>query len=88
MGWKPATPTTLYVDNKSAIAIAQNPVQHGRTKHISVKYHAIREAVKNEEVKLEYCPSGEQIADILTKPLARDQFGYLRQKLGVFPKQP
>ncbi|GJU51848.1 retrovirus-related pol polyprotein from transposon RE1 [Tanacetum coccineum] len=41
-------PTAIFCDNKSAIAIAENPVQHGRTKHINVKYHAIREAEKNE----------------------------------------
>ncbi|GJR08707.1 retrovirus-related pol polyprotein from transposon RE1 [Tanacetum coccineum] len=42
-------PTAIFCDNKSAIAIAENPVQHERTKHINVKYHAIREAEKNEE---------------------------------------
>nr|GEV01064.1 retrovirus-related Pol polyprotein from transposon TNT 1-94 [Tanacetum cinerariifolium] len=50
-------PTMIFCDNKSAIAIAENLVQHGRTKHINVKYHAIREAEKNEEVKLKYCTS-------------------------------
>nr|GEU88941.1 hypothetical protein [Tanacetum cinerariifolium] len=50
-------PTAIFCDNKSAIAIAKNTVQHGRRKRINVKYHAIREAEKNEEVKLKYCTS-------------------------------
>ncbi|GKF38824.1 retrovirus-related pol polyprotein from transposon TNT 1-94, partial [Tanacetum coccineum] len=41
-------PTVIFCGNKSAIATSENPVQHGRTKHINVKYHAIREAEKNE----------------------------------------
>ncbi|GJZ11038.1 retrotransposon ORF1 [Tanacetum coccineum] len=45
-------PTAIFCDNKSAIAIAENPVQHGRTKLINVKYHAIREAEKNRESRL------------------------------------
>ncbi|KAF2324247.1 hypothetical protein GH714_011113 [Hevea brasiliensis] len=49
--------TFLWCDNKSAIAIANNPVQHGRTKHILVKFHAIREAERNHEMKLVHCKS-------------------------------
>jgi hypothetical protein len=63
----------LYCDNKSAIAIAQNPVQHGRTKHINVKFHSIREAEKNLLVKLHYCPTDIQLADIITKALPKSR---------------
>ncbi|EOY11239.1 Uncharacterized protein TCM_026479 [Theobroma cacao] len=49
--------TEVFVDNKSAIAIAKNPVHHGRTKHINVKYHAIREAEKEGEVSIQQCNS-------------------------------
>jgi hypothetical protein len=63
----------LYCDNKSAIAIAQNPVQHGRTKHINVKFHSIREAEKNLLVKLHYCPTDIQLADIMTKALPKSR---------------
>ncbi|KAG8642643.1 hypothetical protein MANES_12G105811v8 [Manihot esculenta] len=45
-------PTTIYVDNKSAIAIANNPVQHRRSKHIKVKFHFLQEAEKNQEIHL------------------------------------
>ena len=70
-------------DSKSAIAIAENPVQHGKTKHIQVKFHAIREAIKNHEIKLIHCSSEYQVADILTKALPRARFERLRGLLGV-----
>nr|KYP54961.1 hypothetical protein KK1_001162 [Cajanus cajan] len=44
---------------KSAISIAKNLVQHERTKHINVKFHAIREAEKSKEIRLEHCSSEE-----------------------------
>ena len=69
--------------SKSAIAIAENPVQHGKTKHIQVKFHAIREAIKNHEIKLIHCSSEYQVADILTKALPRARFERLRGLLGV-----
>ena len=55
----PKEPTMIYVDNKSAIAMAENPVQHGRTKHINIKFDALRDAEKNSEVKLVHCSSEE-----------------------------
>ena len=81
-----AEATTIFCDSKSAIAIAENPVQHGRTKHISVKFHAIREAERNNEVKLVHCCSEIQLADILTKALPKGRFETLRDKLNVSNK--
>ena len=78
--------TVIQVDNKSAIAMAKNPVQHGRTKHINVKFHAIRQAEKEGEVQLVHCNSDEQLADIMTKALAAGKFKALRSKLGVLKK--
>lgn len=78
--------TEIRCDNKSAISIAENPVQHGKTKHINVKFHSIREAEKNKEVKLVYCSSEVQIADILTKALPKARFHKLRSMLGVSSK--
>lgn len=75
--------TEIYCDSKSAIAIAQNPVQHGKTKHIQVKFHVIREAVKNHEIKLIHCCSDLQVADILTKALPKARFERLRELIGV-----
>nr|GEV23235.1 retrovirus-related Pol polyprotein from transposon TNT 1-94 [Tanacetum cinerariifolium] len=81
-------PTVIFCDNKSTIAIAKNPVQHGRTNHINVKYHAIREAGKNE-VKLKYCTSETQLADMLTKSsskLTRDQTSNPTSSTNTTPK--
>ena len=78
-----AGPTKLMCDNKSAIALAKNLVFHGRSKHIDIKYHYIREQVKDGEIELNFCRSEDQIADILTKPLKADLFERLKTMLGV-----
>jgi hypothetical protein len=70
-------------DNTSAISISKNLVMHSKTKHIPIKYHFLREQVLEKKVKLEYVPSKEQVVDIFTKPLPREAFEYLGQKLGV-----
>jgi hypothetical protein len=83
LGEEQAEATTIWVDNKSAISMAKNPVQHGRTKHINVKFHAIREAERMKEVKLMHCSSENQLADILTKALSKTRFEMMRSMLGV-----
>ena len=70
--------TELYCDNKSAIAIAQNPVQHGRTKHINVKFHSLREAEKNQLIKIIHCSTDVQLADLMTKALPRSRLEFLK----------
>ncbi|KAL0315837.1 UNVERIFIED_CONTAM: Retrovirus-related Pol polyprotein from transposon TNT 1-94 [Sesamum radiatum] len=86
MGEKQEEPTTIYCDNKSAIAITKNPVQHSRTKHIDIKYHSLREATTRGEIELKYCSTEEQLADIFTKALPRNKFEELRMKIGVYHK--
>ncbi|XP_059295489.1 peroxidase 21-like [Lycium ferocissimum] len=78
--------TVIKVDNKSAISMDKNPVLHGRNKHINVKFHTIRQAEKDGEVKLVHCSSNQQIADIMTKALPKWKFEFLRAKLGVSMK--
>lgn len=73
----------LKVDNQSALALMKNPVFHDRSKHIQTKFHFIREAVENGEIKPEYINTGGQLADILTKALPRAKFQELRDKIGM-----
>lgn len=70
-------------DNKSAINITKNPVQHSRTKHIEVRHHFIRDHVEKGNVTLEFVPTDFQLADIFTKPLGEDRFNFIRQELGM-----
>lgn len=74
-------------DNQAAIAIAENPVSHGRTKHIDLKYHFIRDQVEEGTVHLKYCPSEKMTADILTKGIPKPQFIKLRDQMGVCSKE-
>lgn len=74
---------TLYCDNMSAINISKNPVQHGRTKHIDIRHHFIRELVENNVVILKHVETENQVADIFTKALDAIQFEKLRGSLGI-----
>ena len=75
--------TTIYCDNISSIALSNNLVFHGRSKHIEIRYHFIRELVENGDIKMEFCKSEQQLADIFTKPLGIASFVHLRESLGV-----
>ena len=74
---------TLMEDNQGAIAIAKNPVEHKRTKHIDIRYHYVREQVKKGVIEINYLNTKEMLADILTKPLARGKFEFLRSNMGI-----
>ena len=63
--------------------MAKNPVFHARTKHIELDYHFVREKVVMGDLCVKYVPSHLQIANVLTKPLARRDFSIFRCKLGV-----
>jgi len=83
IGEKQDEPTKINCDNKSAIAMAKNPVHHSITKHIAIKYHFIRETETTKEIKLDYCKTEDQIANIFTKAFLRPRFEELRAMLGV-----
>ena len=61
----------------------ENPVFHDKSKHIEIKYHYVRDMVQRGEVKLQYVTTDENIADVLSKPLAKLKFEYFREKLRV-----
>ena len=70
-------------DNKRAINITKNPVQHSRTKHIEVRHHFIRDHVEKGDDTLEFMPMDYQLAEIFTKPLSEDRFNFICHKLGM-----
>ncbi|GKB31879.1 retrovirus-related pol polyprotein from transposon TNT 1-94 [Tanacetum coccineum] len=73
----------IMCDNKGAIDLSKNPVQHSRTKHIEIRHHFLRDNVQKWNISIEKVSSEDNIADILTKPLKREPFNYLRLSLGM-----
>ncbi|GKF15084.1 hypothetical protein Tco_0056546, partial [Tanacetum coccineum] len=78
----------LYNDNKSAIALCCNNVQHSRAKHIDICYHFLKEQVENVIMELYFVRTEYQLADNFTKPLPRERFNFLIDKLGMKSMSP
>lgn len=76
-------PMKLYSDSKAAISIANNPVQHDRTKHVEIDRHFIKEKLVSGAICMPYIPSKEQLADIFTKGLSMSTFESAVSKLGL-----
>lgn len=70
-------------DNNSTIQLSKNPVHHGRSKHIEVRFHYLRDLTKEGRVKLIHCGTQEQVANIMTKPLKLDAFKKLKELMGL-----
>ena len=66
---EPPSGTEIFVDNTSAIALAKEACLHAHTKHIDVHYHFVRECVEDGTFKITHVPTGEMLADGLTKAL-------------------
>ncbi|XP_040936222.1 secreted RxLR effector protein 161-like [Gossypium hirsutum] len=75
--------TEIRVNNQSAVAIAKILVFHGKTKHLKIKFHFVREAEQLKKVNLVHCSSENQFADILTKSLVATRLDILRRNIGV-----
>jgi len=71
LGNKGKNNVIIYEDNQSTIKTANNIINNERSKHIDVRYHFIREKIENKDITLEYCPTNNMTADILTKPLGK-----------------
>lgn len=83
IGFEEKTETVIRCDNNSAIQLSKHPVFHGKSKHIEVRFHYLRDLVNDGIVRLSHVPTGDQVADIFTKPLKLEQFEKLRRMLGV-----
>jgi hypothetical protein len=71
------------MDNQSAMKIAKNPQFHDQTKHIKVQYHFLYQKVEDKEIKLEYTPTAEQVANVMTKGLTGDKHLKFTREMGV-----
>jgi hypothetical protein len=77
------TKVPLLCDNESAIRMADNPVEHSRTKHISIRYYFLRDHQQKGDIEIAYVNTKEQLADIFTKPLDEQTFTKLRHELNI-----
>jgi hypothetical protein len=80
---KSKNPITILCDNQGAIALAKDNKFHGRTKHIDLRYHFIREAVEDGKINVKYVPTDHNISDIFTKPLPKPKFQHFVKLLGL-----
>ena len=83
IGYAGSSSPVIFCDNSSAIKLSKNPVMHGKSKHIDVRFHFLRDLVNEGEVQLKFCGTRDQVADIFTKPLKLEAFEDFRSKLGV-----
>ncbi|XP_061993289.1 secreted RxLR effector protein 161-like [Rosa rugosa] len=74
---------TILCDSSSTIKLSRNPILHGRSKHIDVRFHFLHDLTRYGKLKLVHCGSHDQVADIMTKPLKLNAFVKLRELLGV-----
>ena len=73
----------IYCDNTSAICISKDPVHHSRVKHIHIRHHFLKDNVENKNIIVKHVNTNEQVADIMTKPLPREQHEKMRLELGM-----
>jgi hypothetical protein len=75
--------TVIMCDNSSTIKLSKNPIMYGKSKHIRVRFHFLRDLVKDGDIELVHCVTQEQVADLMTKALKLEAFQKLRKKMGM-----
>jgi hypothetical protein len=83
IGFPDRGPSKIYGDNQGCLSIANNVRTDTRTKHIDIKFHFSREQLQSGAINLEYCPTGEMVADSLTKPSNTTKFIWCRDSMGI-----
>jgi hypothetical protein len=73
----------LLCDNESAIRMADNPVEHNRTKHINIRYYFPRDHQQKGDIEIAYVSTHNELANIFTKPLDEKTFNKLRNELNI-----
>ena len=86
MGMNIQLPMTLYVDNTGAINLAENWSTTGRTKHIDVRFHYLREMSEQGMIEIKFVKSERNVSDIFTKNLSERLFCHHTETLGIFPR--
>ena len=74
----------IYSDNQSAIMIAYSNQMHAHTKHFNIRLYFLRDTIENKKITLEYLPTEQMVADVLTKGLPSPHTQVLSQKLGIY----
>ena len=82
-GTMPTEPTAMYCDNQAAIGIAERAQFSKKTKHITIRYHYVRELVKNGVVEMVFVPTAEMMADGLTKAVGKEKFKRFVQAINM-----
>ena len=83
LGCHPARPTLILGDNTGSLVLAKDPKSHNRAKYIDIQYHFLRQLIQEEDIELRYCPSKDQLADGLTKPISGEKFIRFRAGMGL-----
>ena len=87
ISFPPNDPTTIKQDNQATITFSETNKISQRSKHIDVRHYFVKQAIEDSQIMLEYIPSKENLEDIFTKLLGKEQFEYLWTKLGVTQRQ-
>lgn len=86
LGYSLSGATVMFEDNQGCIALAKNPTNHSRIKHIDIKYHFIRDRIERKDIELRYIETENNLADVMTKPLAKDRFIDLRKSMQLYQR--
>jgi len=87
LGYTQKKPTLLLADNQGSISLTKNPGYRARTRHIGRKYHHVREVVNERKwAVVDYCPTEEMVADIMTKALPKEKHQKFTKALGLLPR--